>query len=96
MRGSGCVDDLCIREAYAQMKIDVTAPNPIRQVKVMDHFGHTVYDTDVMENGGRTFAKEIRVETPYTYTILVVTNDGDVKTVKYPAGKTGSNSGKAE
>jgi len=78
------VDDLCVTPAFTRLRIDVTAPVAIRQVKVVDDSGGTVFDSDVLSGGGKSFHKELRVETVRVYTVMAVTSDGDVKSVTYP------------
>lgn len=86
--GTGMICDLCVMEAYAQMTIDVNSPEaPVRQVKVMDDTGRVVFDTGILKGTEKTFKKTIQVETPYRYSIMAVANDGDVKSVDYPAAE---------
>lgn len=78
------VDDLCVFPAFTQLRIDVAAPVAIRQVKVVDDSGKIVFDSDVLSGGAKGFHKELKVETVHAYTVMVVTSDGDVKSVTYP------------
>lgn len=83
-RGSGLVDDIKIQEAYSQMNVQVTAKENIRQVKIMNDLGKTIFDSGVLAEKKKSFQKELKVETPYIYTIMTISEDGDVKSIKYP------------
>lgn len=85
--GSGCVDDLVIREAYAKLRVTVTAPQVIRQVKIVNGGDETIFDSGIMRRDSRHFSKVLQVESAGVYTVLAVTDDGDVGSFTYPEQK---------
>lgn len=82
------VDDLCVTPAFTRLRVDVAAPVAIRQVKVVDDSGRTVFDSDVLSGGAKEFHRELKVETVHAYTVMAVTSDGDVRSVTYPEKTT--------
>lgn len=83
--GTGLIDDILFAEAYAKIAVRVTSKIEIRQIKITNDLNKTIFDTGILETPVKTFDKELEVETLYTYTIMVVANDGDVQSIVYPA-----------
>lgn len=83
-KGSGYIADLAIMEAETVLKIEVSAPENIRQIKVVDDMDRTLFDSGILNNAGKSFVKELTASTAYSYIVMVITGDGDVKSVTYP------------
>jgi hypothetical protein len=66
--GSGLVDDLWCGEAFTKLKLHVEGPG-IKRVTISDDTGKLVFDSQVLTQAPDVFEKEIKVPTPYVYTV---------------------------
>lgn len=84
--GSGYVADLWCGEAFTRLKVKIEGENII-QVKIKNDNGETVFDSKVLSTPITIFDKELKVLTPYAYSIIVTTSDGTVTHVNHPEKK---------
>jgi hypothetical protein len=85
--GSGYIDDVVFAKAYTMLQIKVEASVNIRQVIVDNELGKTVFDSDLLDDGQKTYTKTIKVLSPYQYQIKVLDESGNVYTKNYPDAK---------
>jgi len=82
--GSGYIDDVILAKAYTTLQIEVKASVNIRQVIVDNELEKNVFDSDLLDEGQKTFTKIIKVLSPYQYQIKVLDVSGNVYTKIYP------------
>ena len=77
--GSGCVDNIELVEAYAEMSVCAVSSVPIRQVKVVDENWRTVFDSGVLEGGDTAYSNNVPIEAASRYAVFAVDAAGDVR-----------------
>ena len=82
--GTGLLDDVTVSEAWTKLSVKAKSDAPVRQVTITDDTGKTVFDSGILKDGKKEFARTVRVLTPYTYTVRIIDEEGDVKTLVYP------------
>ena len=85
--GSGYVDKVVLAKAYTTLRIEVKASVDIRQVIVDNEMGKTVFDSDLLDEGQKTFTKTLKVLSPYQYQIKALDINGNIYTAVYPERK---------
>ena len=77
-KGHGLVDNIALVETGGGLNVSVKSDGAaVRQVKVVDESGSTLYDSGLVE-GGRFWSRRVPVEPMHRYIVYAVDADGDV------------------
>jgi hypothetical protein len=77
-KGHGLVDNIALVETGGGLNVSVKSDGAaVRQVKVVDESGSTLYDSGLMD-GGLVWSGRIPVEPMHRFTVYAVDADGDV------------------
>jgi len=85
--GSGFIEKVVLTKAYTTIRIEVKASIDIRQVIVDNETGENFFDSDLLDEGKKTFTKTLKVLSPYQYHIKVLDANGGIYTAVYPEEK---------
>lgn len=77
-KGHGLVDNIALVETGGGLNVSVKSDGAaVRQVKVVDESGSTLYDSGLVE-GGRFWSRRVPVEPMHRFTVYAVDADGNV------------------